>query len=83
MSDTAIDAWVTALASELDLDLANVDVQALLDVARDAAHSVVRPAAPLATFLVGYAAGQRGAAGDDIGPECDVASTLAQTWVAQ
>ena len=83
MTETAIDAWVAALASELDLDLANVDVQALLDVARDAAHSVVRPAAPLATFLVGYAAGQRGAAGDDIGPECDVASTLAQAWVAQ
>jgi len=82
MTETAIDAWVAALASELDLDLANVDVQALLDVARDAAHSVVRPAAPLATFLVGYAAGQRGAAGDDIGPECDVASTLAQAWVA-
>ena len=82
MTETAIDAWVAALASELDLELANVDVQALLDVARDAAHSVVRPAAPLATFLVGYAAGQRGAAGDDIGPECDVASTLAQAWVA-
>jgi len=82
MTETAIDAWVTALAAELDLDLANVDVQALLDVARDAAHSIVRPAAPLATFLVGYAAGQRGAAGDDIGPECDVASTLARDWAA-
>lgn len=83
MSETAIDAWVEALARELDLDVANVDVQALLDVARDAAHSVVRPAAPLATFLVGYAAGLRGAAGDDIGAECATASALAQTWVAQ
>ena len=83
MTDSAIDAWVTALASELDLDLANVDVNALLDVAREAAHSVVRPAAPLATFLVGYAAGRRGAAGDDLGPECERASELARTWTAQ
>lgn len=82
MSETAIDAWVAALASELEIDLEDLDVQALLDVARDAAHSVVRPAAPLATFLVGYAAGRRGAAGDDIGAECQRASALAQTWAA-
>ena len=71
---------VRAMAHEF---IAEWDRQSADDVARDAAHSVVRPAAPLATFLVGYAAGQRGAAGDDIGPECDVASTLAQAWVAQ
>ena len=81
MTDTAIESWVTALAAALGLDIADVDIQALLDVARDAAHSVVRPAAPLATFLVGYAAGVRGAAGDDIGPECERASALAQAWV--
>jgi len=81
MTENALEAWVTSLAAELDLELADVDVQAILDVARDAAHSVVRPAAPVATFLVGYAAGKRGAAGDDIAPECDVASTLAKNWV--
>lgn len=82
MTENALEAWVTALATELDLDLADVDVQAILDVARDAAHSVVRPAAPVATFLVGYAAGMRQAAGDDIAPECEAASELAKTWVA-
>ena len=59
----------------------DVDVQAILDVARDAAHSVVRPAAPVATFLVGYAAGKRAAAGDDIAAECETASELAKNWV--
>ncbi|WP_082097376.1 DUF6457 domain-containing protein [Demequina silvatica] len=75
--------WVAALAKELDLDLGEVDVQALLDVARDAAHSVVRPAAPLTTFLVGYAAGRRAAAGDDIAPECAKASALATSWAPE
>lgn len=82
MTENALEAWVSDLATELGLELGIVDVQALLDVARDAAHSVVRPAAPLATFLVGYAAGQRGAAGDDIAAECERASALAKTWVA-
>ena len=82
MTENTLDDWVAALADALGLDLEDVDTQALLDGARDAAHSVVRPAAPLATFLVGYAAGKRGAAGDDIGPECERASALAATWPA-
>lgn len=83
MSDGTMERWAQALAAELDLDLADLDIQALLDVARDAAHSVVRPAAPLSTFLVGYAAGRRAAAGDDIAPECAKASALASTWAPE
>ena len=83
MTGDTLEAWVAALAAELDLDLGDVDVQALLDVARDAAHSVKRPAAPLATFLVGYAAGTRGVAGTEIAPECEKASALATAWVAE
>lgn len=80
MTDSAIDQWIAALAREFDLDLGEVDAHALLDVARDAAHSVVRPAAPLATFMVGYAAGRRAARGDDIADECERASVLARGW---
>ncbi|WP_082099059.1 DUF6457 domain-containing protein [Demequina iriomotensis] len=80
MTENSLEQWVVALADELGLDLAEVDVSALLDVAADAAHSVIRPAAPLTTFLVGYAAGRRGATGADIGPECAKASALAKTW---
>lgn len=50
-----LDAWVRALAAELGVDAEVVDVAALLDVARDAAHGVARPATPLTTFLLGYA----------------------------
>jgi len=82
MTASTLEDWVAALADALGLDIEEVDTQALLDVARDAAHSVVRPAAPLATFLVGYAAGKRGAAGDDITLECEKASALAGRWTA-
>ncbi len=56
-------AWVTDVGRELGLDL-QVDVEVVLDLAGDAAHGVVRPAAPLTTFLAGVAVG-RGATLDD------------------
>jgi hypothetical protein len=52
-----LEDWVAALANELGVD-GDIDVRLLLEVARDAAHHVERPAAPLTTFLVGYAAGR-------------------------
>jgi hypothetical protein len=55
-----LDAWVDELSTGLGVDAAATDVQQVLDLARDAAHGVARPAAPLTTFLVGLAAGLRG-----------------------
>jgi hypothetical protein len=54
MSD--LPTWAATLKSALGLppDL-EVDVTAILDVARDAAHAVDRPAAPVSTYLLGYA----------------------------
>ncbi|MEV3929170.1 MULTISPECIES: NTP transferase domain-containing protein [unclassified Streptomyces] len=52
---TVLDEWITAVKNELGIEL-DVDTGVLLDLARDAAHGVARPAAPLTTFLVGYAA---------------------------
>lgn len=60
MSDESpIERWVRELCSILDVPRHAVDVPALLDLARDAAHNVDRPAAPVTTFIVGYAAGLR------------------------
>lgn len=56
-------AWADDVGRELGLGL-TVDVEVVLDLAGDAAHGVVRPAAPLTTFLVGVAVG-RGARLDD------------------
>jgi hypothetical protein len=50
--------WVSALAAELGLPPDVVDVRAVLDLAREAAHQVDRPAAPVTAFLAGYALGR-------------------------
>ncbi len=52
--------WADTVRQALDLDpnLAKVDEKLILDVARDAAHGVARPAAPLTTYLLGIAVGQ-------------------------
>jgi hypothetical protein len=56
----ALEDWVADLSTALQLEPAVVDRDLVLDLARDAAHGVARPAAPLTAFLVGLAAGRRG-----------------------
>jgi hypothetical protein len=68
--------WVKALGDELEVP-GDVDIDLLLDVARDAAHSVSRPAAPLTTFLVGYAAAARGGGADAVRAAGEQAARLA------
>lgn len=70
--------WADHLGEALGIEL-EVDVDAILDLARDAAHSVDRPAAPLTTFLVGYAAAMRGGSVDDVADCIDVATDLIET----
>ena len=57
MSDAPedLDAWVAALAESLGLGADQHPIGLLLDLTRDAAHGVVRPAGPLTTYLVGLA----------------------------
>ena len=71
-----LDAWVHELAGALGIDPAAADVTTLLDVARDAAHGVARPAAPLTTFLVGLAAGQRGGSPEAVAEAVAIAQRL-------
>ncbi|GAA3532306.1 hypothetical protein AFL01nite_19820 [Aeromicrobium flavum] len=59
-TDEILDRWWQALCAELGI-APDADPEALLDLAGTAAHAIVRPAAPLTTFLVGYAAGRAGA----------------------
>jgi hypothetical protein len=54
----AIDAWLERILPVLGVPGDLVDVRLVLDLARDAAHGVARPAAPLTTFLLGLAAGR-------------------------
>jgi hypothetical protein len=76
MNDISLDDWVAAVAAELGLEGLEVDVDQVLDLAADAAHAVVRPAAPLTTFIAGFAAGQAGGKPDDVREAIDAASAL-------
>lgn len=52
-----LEEWTARAAAELGID----DVpplRLLLDVSRQAAHRVVRPAAPVTTYLLGVAVGR-------------------------
>ena len=75
----ALSRWVDELCVALQLD-ATVDRDLVLDLARDAAHGVARPAAPLTTFLVGLAAGRRGGSADDVAAAAETAKRLAADW---
>ncbi|MFJ3958506.1 NTP transferase domain-containing protein [Arthrobacter sp. NPDC090010] len=50
-----LDDWVTEVSTALDLDGVEVPTSLLLELTRDAAHGVTRPAGPLTTYLVGIA----------------------------
>lgn len=72
---TEMQDWVQAVRRALDVDVA-VDIDAILDVARDAAHNVDRPAAPVTTYLLGAAV----AAGADPAAAAATVGELARTW---
>ncbi|MFI1925594.1 NTP transferase domain-containing protein [Streptomyces sp. NPDC020377] len=80
--DHVLDEWISAVKDELGIDL-DVDTGALLDLARDAAHGVARPAAPLTTFLVGYAAAQAGGGPEAVAEAARKAAALALRWAEE
>ncbi len=69
--------WTKAVCAELNLP-ADVDVDVILDVARVAAHSIERPAAPVTTFLLGVAV----AGGMDLKEAAATIQDLAESWPA-
>ena len=77
-SGVPLEQWVAELAEALGLpELAGLDLGLILDLARDAAHGVARPAAPLTTFLVGFAAGRTGASSAELRQLAELASQRA------
>lgn len=71
----AMDDWIAAAAAALGIE-ADVDVSAILDVAREAAHGVERPAAPVSTYLMGIAV----AGGMSAKDAADRLTAAAQAW---
>lgn len=55
--DETLREWCTKLVDALEVHDLDVDIKTVLGLAGRAAHTVLRPAAPLTTFVAGYAAG--------------------------
>ena len=71
---SALDDWTDAVREALDLD--PFDANIVLDVARDVAHGVMRPAAPLSAYLLGVAVGR----GADPSAAAAIIAGLAEGW---
>ncbi|MEU9025364.1 DUF6457 domain-containing protein [Actinomadura sp. NPDC048394] len=75
---SVLEDWMSAVCRELGLERGDIDRDLVLDLARDVAHGVARPGAPLTAYLLGLAVG-RGA------PARDAAARLtemAEAWGA-
>ena len=73
---STMDQWTAAVCADLGLDPSSADLRAVLDLTRDVAHGVARPAAPLTAYLVGVAVGRGLALPDAAGR----VAALAASW---
>jgi hypothetical protein len=72
----SLERWIAQVAGELGLSAKALDRDAVLDVAKNAAHQVARPAAPLTTYLLGVAVGR----GAHLRVAAETVNTLAAVW---
>jgi hypothetical protein len=89
MSDTsrtlppeALDQWAAALREHFGLGADDVPVGGVLDLARDVANGVARPAAPLGAFVAGLVAGRAGGDPQAVGEALAAVAALAAEWEA-
>ena len=73
--DEILREWCGKLVEALEVRGLEVDIKTVLGLAGRAAHSVLRPAAPLTTFVAGYAAGVT-AGSESASPDAAVSSAL-------
>ncbi len=71
---STLEDWIAAVRDELQVD--PVDTRLVLDLARDVAHEVARPAAPLTAYLLGLAVGR----GADPRQAAAAVTALAKAW---
>lgn len=75
----ALQDWVAAACAEVGVDPTSIDIGLILDLARDAAHGVARPAAPVTAYIAGLAAARSADAADAAAR----LSTLAGDWTKE
>ena len=83
-----LDDWLREAAAALGVEPADAallgeeSVTLLLDLTRDVAHGVARPAGPLSTFVLGLAVGSSGGGADDLRRLARRLTDLAEEWEA-
>jgi hypothetical protein len=81
-TDGILADWSNEVRAALGIE-ADVDIRSVLGLAGVVAHSVVRPAAPLTTDLVGVAAGRAAALGEDPAAAADGATRITKDLAAR
>ncbi|WP_298459872.1 NTP transferase domain-containing protein [uncultured Cellulomonas sp.] len=75
-----LDRWVTRVAGALGVDAEVLDRDLVLDLTRDVAHTVARPAVPLTTFLMGCAVGAGTGDRAALGVTAETVARLVEEW---
>ena len=73
---STLDEWTEALCAELGLDAPAETQKTVLNLARVAAHTVDRPAAPLTAYFLGVAVGR----GEPLAETAAKLQQLARGW---
>jgi hypothetical protein len=76
----ALDAWAAALRERFGLAPEELPISLILDLARDVAVGVARPAAPFSAFAAGLVAGRAGGSPDDIAAAAAAITAMANEW---
>ncbi len=76
----ALDEWVGHVRERFGLTDDQVPVALVLDLARDVANGVLRPAAPVSAYIAGLAAGLAGGSDADARDALAAITELAVTW---
>ena len=76
----ALDEWADALRERFGLERDELPVSLILDLARDVAGGVARPAAPFSAFVAGFVAGRRGGSPADVEEAVAAITELASRW---
>jgi Domain of unknown function (DUF6457) len=75
---STLDDWTDALCAELGLNPQDLNQKTVLNLARVAAHTVDRPAAPLTAYALGVAVGR----GEPLAETAAKLQRLARAWPA-
>jgi hypothetical protein len=75
---STLDDWTGAVCAELGLDPEDATQKTVLNLARVVAHTVDRPAAPLTSYLLGFAVGR----GQPLAETAAKLQQLARGWQA-